>query len=269
MFACLNRDPGVTKILLANQQINLSLTATFGPLHLAVMSNDMTLLNTLLTDGRIDVNDKDAPEFRESPSSMDCFMPVCLAALGGLLGPLQLLITHGGARIDVHGVNLDDVCTPLCLASYRGHIEVVQYLLSIGASLSRNDPTFIAARYNDSLTTILKEELAKRDALGAKQETSAPEPVQNQPPSPLGTPKKRTLGRKLSALLRRERLSATPSQVALEAVQEIPENKRHTLMVSEEQILASLLPETRHAVGMAEIERQRASMLNSHNRNLR
>ncbi|KAH7139659.1 ankyrin repeat-containing domain protein [Dactylonectria estremocensis] len=269
MLACMNGSTEVVKAVLADRRIKLSLSASFGPLHLAVISNDVTLLNTLLADGRINVDDIDAPEFRELPFSMDCFMPICLAALGGFLGPLQFLIIHGGARINVHEGNADNVCTPLCLAAYRGHVEVVQYLLGIGACLSRNDATFIAARYNDSLTAILLEELAKREAPGAKQEVLAPEPVQSQPLSPLGTPKKRTLGRKLSALLRREKLSTSLSQVALEAVQEVSDKRRHSLVVSEEQVLVPLLPEARDMMGMAEIEHQRASMLNSHNRNLR
>ncbi|KAJ3547362.1 hypothetical protein NM208_g1551 [Fusarium decemcellulare] len=205
MLACEDGAPALARAILADSRIDLSLTRNFGPLHVAVMSNNLVLVETLLADGRFGTGDIDL----EQPS-MDSFWPVCLASLGGFLEILEVLVDQHGADISSPFGDIDVTCPTLCLAAHSGQIETVKFLLRVGADLSWGDGTFLAARSNGALTAILVEEIWTRHARTGEAfpvspistETALSAPLRT-PPTPPVTPNKASrLKRRLSDFFR-------------------------------------------------------------------
>ncbi|KAF5005056.1 hypothetical protein FDECE_8472 [Fusarium decemcellulare] len=239
MLACEDGAPALARAILADSRIDLSLTRNFGPLHVAVMSNNLVLVETLLADGRFGTGDIDLDQ-----PFMDSFWPVCLASLGGFLEILEVLVDQHGADISSPFGDIDVTCPTLCLAARSGQIEIVKFLLRVGADLSWGDRTFLAARSNGALTAILVEEIWTRHARTGEAFPISPTSTETALSLPLGTlPSPPVTPNKASRLKRR-------------------------LTISEEYVSVPALLEARYLIAVQDVERQHAQRATWNSMNL-
>lgn len=171
----------------------LSPFSFFGPLHLAVMANNLPLIGLLLCDGRFDVNngaETDPLSIRIAPDwalAQHLDTLICLATLGGFLPIVEYLFGLKGAVLNLNLGAENTTCIPLSLAALRGHFSGVEYLVACGAIIS-HELTFNESLIGKDTMSLLKEE--------AENRRRGHPPWSLSPPTP---PKKKNISARRSA----------------------------------------------------------------------
>ncbi|KAK3386149.1 ankyrin repeat-containing domain protein [Podospora didyma] len=204
MLACQIGEPIVLSILLARGGKQSASASSLGPLHMAVLARNVTIIDILLSHGgHFDV-DSDIKSFALED---DGFSPVSLAALSGFLPGLELLVGRANATIntdwsgDIGDARNTTTSFPLRLAAYWGHVQVVKYLLQQGARLVPGDPALGVTGEKTEVRAILEEEIARQSPRLQLREIPPPLP----PRPPAITLRKKAIGQKISDFFRRDK----------------------------------------------------------------
>jgi ankyrin repeat domain-containing protein 17 len=130
MEACSNGHKQIVELLLKHGA-NLNAQSACGntPLHCAVQNNQIEIVEILLKHSATLVNQDQ--KIRLEDTNENGHTPLMEAASAGYVQCACLLIELGGAGVNTHSNEFKE--TALTLACYKGHVEMVKFLLEHGA----------------------------------------------------------------------------------------------------------------------------------------
>jgi len=177
--ACLVGDVPTVQRLANALDGNFAISPNVGAFHLAVIADNVQLVEFLISYARVDATDCQASTarnpIRRRMVVVDSFTPLCLAAMGGSTDIAKILLATDAWRVDLH--DNGRLHTELDFAASFGHLGVIEVLLANGAVWTQHT---LAASKNDSVRALLTAEQQRREKL--RTMTSIPMIIAHQEP---------------------------------------------------------------------------------------